>query len=62
MYELFFERATHRGTGFAFPCDEEGYVSLLKLTPHQVANYSNCISNKWGEYLPPVVRLVTPVL
>lgn len=60
MYELFFERATHRGTGFAFPCTADGKVNVSELHPHAAANYHNCVDNRWKEYLPPVIRETQP--
>ena len=52
---LFFERISHPGSGFKFPCNAEGYVDETALPAAQVRQLLVCTNNRWAEFRQPVV-------
>ena len=43
-YRLFYERVECSGSGFSFPCDENGNVNLAEMTP--TGSYQKCLNGE----------------
>ena len=52
---LYFERISHPGSGFKFPCDAAGNVDTSALPSAQVLQLSICRANRWQEFRSPIV-------